>query len=409
MQFGWAALIVFGALGGASVVAAFAVPVKARPLAVLATLLFFPASAWGLAAIALASREFVATASATALGVASAAAGYALGAGLLQSLPSRRRPHVPERIWSPRDRPTVLLLADADPARYSMRDTAEAIRDLEEADATTVPLVLVPLYFAAQRARYSSLGGSSPARDAVRAIADRLAGALEAESIVSTVATHCDGDHRLVDVASEEIARGADPLVIARLGVAESRAFGEAIAETEELLGGRSGTRIVVCPVLWTSTELASLVAGRVLKASENAAATTGVVLVVHGQPPAWERGWASFDVQETSFAHRVREQLVEGGIVPSNVRVASAGWREPDVTDATRHLAALGCARVLVVPACDPVEGLDTLLDLPHAVRMARVSVPTRVLPAWGDTDQVVDAVGAAVRVALGELDERE
>ena len=41
---------------------------------------------------------------------------------------------------------------------------------------------------------------------------------------------------------------------------------------------------------------LASLVAGRVLRASEDATSTTGVVLVVHGQPPAWERGWSAFD-----------------------------------------------------------------------------------------------------------------
>jgi protoheme ferro-lyase len=128
------------------------------------------------------------------------------------------------------------------------------------------------------------------------------------------------------------------------------------------------------------------------------------VALVLHGQPEAWQKSHASFDVQENSFANRVRATLIDRGLHQENIRLCYAEWRNPDITETVRHLAALGCSRVLICPACFPFESSVTILDMPVAVRQARVDahVSTVVLGAWGDGPRLVDVLGTTVRWAL-------
>ena len=102
---------------------------------------------------------------------------------------------------------------------------------------------------------------------------------------------------------------------------------------------------------------------------------TTGVALLMHGQPDAHQQTHAHFDIQENAFCNRVRMMLVEKGIAESNIRLCWMDWRAPDVTETVRHLAALGCDRILVVPACYPFDSMMTMLDLPMSVRQARVA----------------------------------
>jgi protoheme ferro-lyase len=78
--------------------------------------------------------------------------------------------------------------------------------------------------------------------------------------------------------------------------------------------------------------------------------------------------------------------------------------WSEPDVTDTVRHLAALGCETVLVVPASMPVESLGTLVDVRQAARFARVPVTTsvEVLDAWGRDPVLIEELASRVREAM-------
>ncbi|TLM97710.1 MAG: ferrochelatase, partial [Actinobacteria bacterium] len=107
-------------------------------------------------------------------------------------------------------------------------------------------------------------------------------------------------------------------------------------------------------------------------------------------------------------FLSRVRALLVERGIPDRNVRVAWAEWRDPDVTSSVRHLAALGCRRVIVVPAVSPLDTLGTRLDLEISVRQARVSegVTVVTLPAWKDDPAVIEELRAQVQRAIAEAE---
>lgn len=401
-MFPWVALVGGAASAGLLAACGLALPRVLRGVALSVAALSAGISGLGLVSVASTATDAFATIAGALLSSAGVAAGWVLGAGILQSLPPARRPPMAPASGIAEDpRTAVILLADVEPSRYSILHTAAAIRDLEEADAASVPVMFVPFFFAAQRTRYASLAGVSPARDAVRSLTGRLGALLGSEEFTEPVAAFCDGDDTLRDVLAATAGRGHRSVVVARLGVAEGRAFAEAL--NDALAAGSPARDIDTSQTaaLWASDDIARLVANRTLTACKGAEPSTGVVLIAHGQPPAWESTWPDFDVQETAFVQRVRECLIEGGVSPANVRVAWAGWREPDVAEATRHVAALGSERVLVVPACDPVECLDTLMDLPQAVRMARVDVPTKVLTAWGDAPEVAEALADAVRSA--------
>ena len=68
------------------------------------------------------------------------------------------------------------------------------------------------------------------------------------------------------------------------------------------------------------------------------------------------------------------------------------------------RHLAALGCRTVVVMPACFPLDSIATMLDLPLSVRQARVGQGVNVLTlhAWHDDPGFVEALRSKVTSAL-------
>jgi protoheme ferro-lyase len=127
---------------------------------------------------------------------------------------------------------------------------------------------------------------------------------------------------------------------------------------------------------------------------------------VGHGQPEARAKRYPRFDEEETAFLSRVRMSLIGSGVLERSIRVAWAEWRSPDVTSAVRHLAALGCRRVIVLPGAFAVDTIGTRLDLEMAVRQARVedSVSVVTLPAWSDDEAVIGEMADRVIAELAD-----
>ena len=162
--------------------------------------------------------------------------------------------------------------------------------------------------------------------------------------------------------------------------------------------------RVVYADALWSSERIAALVASRVMAIAGDPS-STGVVLVGLGQPEERARSCGSFDEHETAFLNRVRMLLLERGLSETFVRLAWADWRAPDVTSAVRHLAALGCERLVVMPACFPLDTVETLLDLPLSVRQARVedAISVVTMTAWSDDAGLVEELRSRALLALG------
>jgi protoheme ferro-lyase len=120
-----------------------------------------------------------------------------------------------------------------------------------------------------------------------------------------------------------------------------------------------------------------------------------------------WERRFSEAGATENYFNQRVRSLLGETGLDERRVRVAWLNWQTPDVTEAVRHVAVVGCTRIIVAPSTLALPSLETVLDLGHAVDLARVpdGVHVITLPAWAEDDEFGDAVGRSAATALEEL----
>ncbi|MBA4370113.1 MAG: hypothetical protein C0418_00850 [Coriobacteriaceae bacterium] len=394
----WVSLIAGATLAGASVVALLIVPKRAEPLAGMTIAGCLAWSVWGFVDLVRVHDRSDLALAAVVLALASLATGYLLGASLLHLLATRPgTTPIPE----PRDdepRTGVIVLADAEPEHYSPRQTARDIAELAEAEGPTAPLAVQPFFFAGERTRYHAAGDRSPARDTVRAIVRRTAELLDRDAFSAPLTAYAFGSPTLTEAAAALTATGHRTIVVCALGVAEGRPHELAKRALDAASPGRSAVRVEYAPPLWTSDDLAALVASRVLRASEGVESTTGAALVVHGQPPAWSRDFPDHETREVAFCHRVRALLIEGGLIDANLRLAWDAWREPDIPEVARHLAAIGCSRVFIVPACDPIDSLATLFDLQHAADFARVSVPTRVMPAWNDAPEVAQTLADSV-----------
>lgn len=407
----WSALLVAGVLGGVSLCAALVVP---RPR------LWLPAVVGTTSLLGLATATAVVwrlsargdtSAAAVAIGIAAAIGGFALASSLWPDL-LRRRHSAPTTLQPGQGDGAlrVILLADAEPEHYSPAYLAAVMRDLEESDIAVPPDALKTLFYTQERARYRRVGGTSPARPIARAVAVRTSILLfdrgfEGHASVAL----CAGSPSLADEIAAGARAGARRFVVALLAAADSRALDRAKRDAARLEPWRHDIDIAYTSPLWSASGVAEMLAQRTLRALDREPSDhDGVALVAEGQPWQWDRTHPATAEHATFLCQRVRAELIAAGLHEDKVRMAWLEWEDPGVTEVVRHLAALGCRRILVVPVTLPFDSVDSLLDLRASADQAAVDegVTVTVLPAWGDDPAVAAALCDRVLEAAHELD---
>lgn len=299
----------------------------------------------------------------------------------------------------------VLLLGDTEPPEYAPSDVTREIEELVDAGLPEPSIGITPFHYAAQKSRYRAVGGRSPEWARMVALAERIESLLdravfagpvsvragERGSLAVTVRTAADAGYRRVVVAGAYIAEGIRAVEERNEPLAHPRDAGDM-----EVLATRT---------LWMSDVLSELVAEQVLSVSSNPA-REGVALVVHGQPGEHAKTNPAFDVHENAFANRVRALVCDKGFAPEHVRVCSAEWSDPGVTEAVRHLGALGCERIAIASVCQPFANLQTLIDIPAAARDARLPESVTVVhtPPWGESETFASVLAEEIRRAVRE-----
>ena len=402
----WIALVA-GAIGtGASFVGILVAKRSMEGLYAGVGLLLFVVCAWGFGGVALAYDRLDAILYAFVFGLAGIAGGFALVSTLLSLLSRRRRQtSIPSSEGLPEDpgTPAVLVLGEVEPPTYSPTATAAALEDLTEEGLLKASIGVLPFLFMAQKTRYRAAGGTSPAARQLEAIAERLESVLGGPKTGRVDSAWCEGEHSLASRVAETVARGFHTIVVAEAVIAESLEVDVAKREVDALRLSDLGVSVTYARPLWRSERIAGLVANRVMTVAGDPP-VTGVVLVGQGQPEDRSRDRREFDEQETAFLNHVRMLLIERGLQDQSVRIAWADWRSPEITGTVRHLAALGCQRIVVSPACFALDSITTLLDLQLAVRQARVdeTVSVVTLPAWHDDPGLVEELRADISIAL-------
>lgn len=326
--------------------------------------------------------------------------GFALVASLLAYVrPKQNLPTLPV-VGAP-PRALVIVIADVETEDYAPGEVTSEIADLIDSGLPEPSLSVVPFHYAAQKARYRAVGGRSPEQGQAAGLAERVEARLDPMRFAGPIVLRCGNGSSLAGLLHAARAAGFDTTIASGAYIAEGY---RANAEQRGADSPVPGLLVSHTRSLWASDELARLVARRTL-AVRSDPEITGVALIVHGQPGEYEHVNQSFDIQENAFANRVRLFLVEEGLQSDRVRVCTAEWREPGVTETVRHLAALGCDRILVVPVCHPFANLQTLLDIPAAVRDARVPENVRVvhIAPWGDDPVFAEVLAAGIEEAAG------
>jgi len=392
------ALLVFGSLlAGAAFVGVLVAPKRLEPAFGLTGAASFAVAAWAFARITEAVPAVQTVLVTFGIIVGSLVGGYALASGLLDRLavPLTETVELELPLPQSRDKAMVIVVACAEAEAYSPRIAAAELRNLAQEGLVDPTLGLAPFLFTAQKARYRSVGGTSPQRRLLEQLSERVAPLLD-ESLVGAVEwAVCSGKEALARRIADGAADGYTAFAVVSASAADSPHLEHARRGVDTLRVREHGLSVMYSDALSSDDRIAELIADQVMSSAQDPA-TTGVALVAHGQPEHRARQFPLFDEQETAFVSRIRMILAERGIPEANIRLCWAEWRSPDVTSTVRHLAALDCRRILVAPAAFPADSLATLLDIPMAARQARVEsgVPVITVPTWHDDPVVLDVI---------------
>jgi protoheme ferro-lyase len=401
----WAALFAGSIVAGFATCAAL---ILRRRAAITATLVAATVAAVAVAAvigIARSSGRADATVAATFIALGSHLGGFALAAALVPAwtrLPSLPGPLLANTGSATGASPAFVVVAPGQPETYDPAVLTHSYSLLSDTDVPVPPDAVRVFGYMSQRARYRS-AGISPSRPVALSVAHRMTGHLRDAGYDGPVAhAWLEGTPRLAETVRDLAEGGAREVVVVYLSVAESLPFDRARIETDAVAVPGSGVRVHYAHSLWADDALAKLVAGKVLAAlPRGPRATDGVVLAGLGQPWQWDRDNPRSCEHETFFLQRVRAALVAAGAQEANVRTAWLDWQDPGVTEVARHLAALGCERIVVAPATTCADTLEIVIDLPAAVDQADLDpgIRMQVLHGWGDEEAVA---GALARVAM-------
>jgi protoheme ferro-lyase len=405
----WTALLLAGIAVGASLCAGLVVPRRA---------LWVPAATGTLAVLALAlstalvwrvAGRIDSSVAGAMIGIGAAFGGFALTASLWPPLVGRlRAAPVTLEPGPPDDIVRVILLADAEPEDYSPAYLAAAMSDLEESEIPVPPEAVRTFFYAQERGRYRRIG-TSPARPTARAVAVRVSSLLFDRGFEGHASVaYCSGDPSLADALADGVRDGGRRFVVAQLAAADSRETDRARRDADRLELPRHGVEVLFTAPLWSAAGISEMLAHRVLETFDGAPpGTAGVVLVASGQPWQWDRTHPAAGEHATFLVQRVRAELVAAGMDEDRVRMAWLEWDDPGVTEVVRHLAALGCDRVLVVPATLPLDTVVTLIDLRAAASQAATTdgLSVGVLEAWGDDPAVAAALSDRIVETAKEL----
>lgn len=402
----WALLMAFGLGAGAGIVAYLSLQPPIHRVVGLAGMLLTGATGAAVAVLAEAYSSPGVTIVAILAAFGSVVGGYWLATALLPSLATRPRVTPLSTAEKRHARTAVVCVACVEPERYALRTTLLDVAGLQQAAGTHVPDAALPFLLASERARYGSVGGSG-GRAAVARLLERLTAMLPADAFTPPVMSWCTGDPLPDEAVAEAVRDGAGRVVVLPLAVAPSVQLVQTLDRLGDLQTERAGVTLMEAPYLDDLAPLDERLADAVAeRLSEDERGGAGVLLVGGGQPPEWDRAYPDGPDEETGFMQRVRLALGERGFDVERVRLAWAEWRQPDVTDGVRHLGALGCSPILVVPACEPFPTLASVLDVDRSIELARVEAGVGVerMPHWGDDEAVVGMIADSLRAAVAE-----
>lgn len=398
----WVGLLAGCVIFGVMIVAALVLPRTASPVALVVGFVGMFTSVTSFGSIASRYGSSGAIGGSMVVLIAGITAGYAVAAATLPYLKASPRAHVGS--VSGEGSRGVVLVGCCEPERYDPRVVARRQALLEESAQIVVPMTALPFVYFAEKARYRALGGRLAGESTARQLADRVTSAPDAADWKVALAW-CHTPDSLPRAVASLASAGVDTIALIPLGMPESAPLDELQKALADASHEEGAPTVTPAPTVWSDRLLPERMAERIIAATAGARTeNVGVLLVSEGSPEAWDKRYSGASEADTYFNQRVKVLLAETGMPERHIRTAYLEWVAPDVTEALRHLVALGCTRVVVAPTTVALPTLETSLDLGHAIALARAPEDVLVvaLHPWGDDEVFADALRRSGKAAL-------
>ena len=301
----------------------------------------------------------------------------------------------------------VVYFSHGESEEYDQLAWLHQFREFDEQKLKFMPRLVRPFFFTVLRSKY--MKGSSRHCSMHCQMMERLAEDFnkEGRDEVKFYLSFLDAEPRPDVAAAKAYNEGASTIVVANVFLTVSNHTKEGDELVDKLGLEERGVRVLYTEPLWNSELLRRSFlekADQVIPPQERA--TTGVLLVGHGQPDEWDKEFGTETEQEDLFRQKLRSDFIERGYRPENVRLAWMAFKEPNTTDVVNSLAASGIKKMIYFSAAISADGIHSQSDIPELVEKAKASKQVEVidLGAWNDHPMVIAAIREKIEKALGK-----
>jgi sirohydrochlorin ferrochelatase len=332
--------------------------------------------------------------------------GYALTT--LWFLRGDRPREMPSLIDSPPSNPghlAVVYFSHGESEEYDQLAWLHQFREFDDQRLKFMPRLARPFFFTMLRSKYMK-GSSRHCSMHCQMMAEleedyRKDGLSEVKFYLSFL----DAEPRPDVAAAKAFNEGAKTIVVANVFLTASNHTAEGDELVERLHLEKRGVKVLYTEPLWNSASLRrSFIEKANLAIPPEERATTGVLLVGHGQPDEWDTEFATETEHENLFREQLRGDFIEQGYKPENVRLAWMAFKEPNTVDAVNSLAASGIKKMIFFSAAISADGIHSQSDIPELVQKAKASKQVEVLDlgAWNDHPLVIKAIKEKIERSL-------
>lgn len=301
----------------------------------------------------------------------------------------------------------VIYFTHGEPPGYDPYPWLETIREFDHDRVPFIPFPFRPFFLYAIRKEYLKAGGSPHNR-----IHEYLFRAVQAslpagrKERLRFYLAFLDSNPRPDEMAIQAINDGADEIILLPVFItisSHTQAGQEMVAVLEP---EKYGVSVHMAEPLWDSEPLRTYFLQRAEAArGDTPRENTGILLVGHGQPNAWDAIYPTQTGHENRYREGIRDLLVEHGYKAEKIVPAWMSFQKPTIADGLHALAAGGVRKILVFSVSISAASLHSEVDVPEAVHKVRLSKDVEVvnLGAFGDPFDplVVEAIRERVLVS--------
>jgi sirohydrochlorin ferrochelatase len=190
-------------------------------------------------------------------------------------------------------------------------------------------------------------------------------------------------------MAIRAINDGADELLLLPVFItisSHTQAGQEMVAAIDP---GKYGVSVHMAEPLWDSEPLRKYFVQRTEAArGDTPRENTGILLVGHGQPKAWDALYPTQTEHENRYREGIRDLLVEHGYRVETIVPVWMSFQKPTIAEGLRALVAGGAKKILVFSVSISAASLHSEVDVPEAIHKVHLSKDVEVvnLGAFGD-----------------------